>query len=293
MIPASGSAYTYSYVVFGELIAWMIGVALILEYTLVVSAVAVGWSGYAAGFLKSIGLGLPDALIQGPELGGVINLPAIFIIWVVAGLLIAGTRESATLNAILVADQDRRAGAVHRGRAAGVQRRPLPPVHALRFPAQRPVGQRGRRDGRGGDHLLRLLRLRRDRHRGRGSQEPEPRPRHRHRRVDGGVRRSSTWSSPPRRSARSPTTGFANSAEPLALILREIGQPWAARVLGASAVIALADGDPRLLLRPEPDLLHRRPRRPAAAQPGARVAARDAGADHRSSPRSSRRSSPG
>ena len=76
MIPASGSAYTYSYVVFGELIAWMIGVALILEYTLVVSAVAVGWSGYAAGFLKSIGMGLPDALIQGPALGGVINLPA-------------------------------------------------------------------------------------------------------------------------------------------------------------------------------------------------------------------------
>src|ERR1700755_1672819 len=102
IIPASGSAYPYSYVVFGELIAWMIGVALILEYTLVVSAVAVGWSGYAAGFLKSIGLGLPDALIQGPELGGILNLPAIFIIWVVAGLLIAGTRESATLNAVLV-----------------------------------------------------------------------------------------------------------------------------------------------------------------------------------------------
>jgi APA family basic amino acid/polyamine antiporter len=102
MIPAAGSAYTYSYVVFGELIAWMIGVALILEYTLVVSAVAVGWSGYAAGFLKSIGLGLPDALIQGPELGGIINVPAIFIIVVVAGMLIAGTRESATVNAILV-----------------------------------------------------------------------------------------------------------------------------------------------------------------------------------------------
>src|SRR5215203_2978503 len=102
MIPASGSAYTYSYTVFGELIAWMIGVALILEYTLVVSAVAVGWSGYAAGFLQSVGLGLPDTLVQGPELGGVVNLPAIFIIWAVAGLLIAGTRESATLNAVLV-----------------------------------------------------------------------------------------------------------------------------------------------------------------------------------------------
>jgi APA family basic amino acid/polyamine antiporter len=72
MIPASGSAYTYSYVVFGELIAWMIGVALILEYTLVVSAVAVGWSGYAAGFLKSVGgSACPMRLIQGPELGGI------------------------------------------------------------------------------------------------------------------------------------------------------------------------------------------------------------------------------
>ena len=48
MIPASGSAYTYSYVVFGELIAWIVGWSLILEYSLVVSAVAVGWSGYAA-----------------------------------------------------------------------------------------------------------------------------------------------------------------------------------------------------------------------------------------------------
>src|SRR5260221_11778995 len=81
MIPASGSAYTYSYVVFGELIAWMIAVALILEYTLVVSAVAFGWSGYAAGFLKSIHLGLPDAFTQGPALAGGIALRAIFIIW--------------------------------------------------------------------------------------------------------------------------------------------------------------------------------------------------------------------
>src|SRR3990170_4390851 len=102
MYPAAGSAYTYSYVVFGELIAWIVGWSLILEYSLVVSAVAVGWSGYAAGFLTSIGAGLPSALIQGPELGGVINLPAIFIIAAVAGLLIYGTRESANINAILV-----------------------------------------------------------------------------------------------------------------------------------------------------------------------------------------------
>jgi APA family basic amino acid/polyamine antiporter len=102
MIPASGSAYTYSYVVIGELIAWVVGWSLILEYSLVVSAVAVGWSGYAAGFMESIGAPLPAALIQGPQLGGIVNLPAIFIIAVVGGLLILGTKESATLNAILV-----------------------------------------------------------------------------------------------------------------------------------------------------------------------------------------------
>ena len=100
MIPASGSAYTYSYVVLGEVIAWVIGWSLILEYSLVVSTVAVGWSGYAAPLLTP--LGFPVALTQGPELGGLVNVPAVFIIAVVAGLLMAGTKESATLNAALV-----------------------------------------------------------------------------------------------------------------------------------------------------------------------------------------------
>jgi APA family basic amino acid/polyamine antiporter len=101
MIPASGSAYTYTYVVLGELLAWIVGWSLILEYSLVVSAVAVGWSGYAAPLLHAWA-GFPLALSQGPELGGIINLPAIFIIFVVAGMLIYGTKESATLNAVLV-----------------------------------------------------------------------------------------------------------------------------------------------------------------------------------------------
>ena len=100
MMPASGSAYTYSYAVLGEIIAWVIGWSLILEYSLVVSTVAVGWSGYASPLLE--GIGFPQALTQGPELGGLINAPAIFIIAVVAGILSAGTKESATLNAILV-----------------------------------------------------------------------------------------------------------------------------------------------------------------------------------------------
>nr|WP_206185404.1 amino acid permease [Sphingosinicella sp. CPCC 101087] len=101
MIPASGSAYTYTYVVLGELLAWFVGWSLILEYSLVVSAVAVGWSGYAAPLLHDW-LGFPMALAQGPELGGIVNLPAIFIIAVIAGLLIYGVRESANFNALLV-----------------------------------------------------------------------------------------------------------------------------------------------------------------------------------------------
>jgi APA family basic amino acid/polyamine antiporter len=101
MMPASGSAYTYSYAVLGEVIAWVIGWSLILEYSLVVSTVAVGWSGYAAPLLHDR-FGFPMSLAMGPELGGIVNAPAIFIIAVVAGLLMVGTKESATLNAILV-----------------------------------------------------------------------------------------------------------------------------------------------------------------------------------------------
>jgi APA family basic amino acid/polyamine antiporter len=85
MIPASGSAYTYSYVVLGEIIAWAVGWSLILEYSLVVSAVAVGWSGYAVGFLDAVGVHLPDGLSAGPGPGAIVNLPAIAIIAVVAG----------------------------------------------------------------------------------------------------------------------------------------------------------------------------------------------------------------
>ena len=103
IMPASGSAYTYSYAALGEIFAWVVGWSLILEYSLVVSTVAVGWSGYAVPFLAGLGLDLPLALTVGPHVeGGLINLPAIFIIAVVTGLLLLGTRESATVNAILV-----------------------------------------------------------------------------------------------------------------------------------------------------------------------------------------------
>ena len=101
MIPASGSAYTYTYVVVGELIAWIIGWSLILEYSLVVSAVAVSWSEFAVPLLNEV-IDFPAALSAGPYADGLVNMPAVFIVAVIAGLLIAGTRESASLNALLV-----------------------------------------------------------------------------------------------------------------------------------------------------------------------------------------------
>jgi APA family basic amino acid/polyamine antiporter len=102
LTPVSGSAYTYTYAVAGELPAWFVGWALILEYTVVCAAVAVGWSGYAVGFLKSVGIDLPIELAQGPASGGVFNLPAAFIVFVVTGMLLVGARESATVSAVLV-----------------------------------------------------------------------------------------------------------------------------------------------------------------------------------------------
>ena len=103
MIPQAGSAYTYSYVAVGETIAWIVGWSLVLEYSVVCSTVAVGWSGYFSGFLEANGWGLPHWMIAGPDAGGIVNIPAVAIIAVVAGLLLVGTRESATLNAVLVA----------------------------------------------------------------------------------------------------------------------------------------------------------------------------------------------
>jgi APA family basic amino acid/polyamine antiporter len=104
MVPVSGSAYTYSYAVLGELVAWLVGWALVLEYAVAASAVAVGWSGYFVGLLhNSLGIEIPVALANGPYAGGIINLPAVVVCVLVSGLLVIGTKESATFNAVLVA----------------------------------------------------------------------------------------------------------------------------------------------------------------------------------------------
>lgn len=97
-----GSAYGYSYAAFGELAAWIIGWDLILEYGISVAAVANGWSGYFNNALEGLGLSLPHYLTHAPSVGGVINLPASAIIFILMVLLIIGVKESAKLNTVMV-----------------------------------------------------------------------------------------------------------------------------------------------------------------------------------------------
>jgi basic amino acid/polyamine antiporter, APA family len=102
MIPIAGSAYTYAYATLGELVAWMIGWDLILEYAVGSMTVAIGWSGYMQRLLAGAGIELPTALAAAPPVG-VVNLPAVLIVLIIMVLLVIGVRESARANAIMVA----------------------------------------------------------------------------------------------------------------------------------------------------------------------------------------------
>lgn len=113
MIPIAGSAYTYAYATMGELVAWIIGWALVLEYLVAASAVAVGWSGYFTAFLAELGLHLPQALTSAPlafdaaghlvTTGALLNVPAIALVGVLTIFLIVGIKESANFNNLMVA----------------------------------------------------------------------------------------------------------------------------------------------------------------------------------------------
>ena len=101
-LPVAGSGYTYTYSTLGELIAWLVGWGLILEYSVGSATVAVGWSAYLSGLLKSAGTPLPAWLTSGPWEGGLVNLPAMLIVAVITLLLIRGITESSRVNKILV-----------------------------------------------------------------------------------------------------------------------------------------------------------------------------------------------
>lgn len=105
MIPVSGSAYSYAYATMGELMAWIIGWDLILEYALASSTVAIGWAGYLNSFLNSIDVHLPSylttAYLADPA-QGFINLPAVIIVLLLTALLVVGIRQSAIFNFVMV-----------------------------------------------------------------------------------------------------------------------------------------------------------------------------------------------
>jgi len=113
-VPVSGSAYTYAYATLGELVAWIIGWDLILEYALGATTVAIGWSGYVVSFLKGFGIVVPADFAASPfaydaaqhtwhTTGTVLNAPAMIVIAGVTALLVVGTRESARVNNVIVA----------------------------------------------------------------------------------------------------------------------------------------------------------------------------------------------
>jgi basic amino acid/polyamine antiporter, APA family len=106
MVPIAGSAYTYAYASLGELVAWLIGWDLILEYAVGSMTVAIGWSGYMQRLLGGAGIALPVWMSAAPSAntpGALINLPAVFIVLLICVLLVIGVRESARFNAAMVA----------------------------------------------------------------------------------------------------------------------------------------------------------------------------------------------
>jgi APA family basic amino acid/polyamine antiporter len=102
MIPIAGSAYTYSYATMGEFIAWIIGWDLVLEYAVGAATVSISWSRYFGKFMEGFNIHLPANIMGGPWDGGIINLPAVFIVVLMSLLLIRGTSGSAKVNAFIV-----------------------------------------------------------------------------------------------------------------------------------------------------------------------------------------------
>ncbi len=112
LVPMAGSAYTYGYATLGELVAWIIGWDLILEYALSATTVAIGWSGYVVSFLADIGIHVPAhfqaargtvvTLADGTTTTAIFNIPAVIIVAIVTTLLVVGVRESANVNNVIV-----------------------------------------------------------------------------------------------------------------------------------------------------------------------------------------------
>jgi basic amino acid/polyamine antiporter, APA family len=238
MIPAAGSAYTYSYSVLGETIAWVVGWSLILEYSLACSAVAVGWSGYLVGWLQSAGIHLPAVLLQGPHAGGIVNLPAVLVSFAIAGMLMAGTRESATLNIVLVV--------IKLVALAVFVALALPGFDAAHFHPFMPYGFASHADGSSTRGVMAAAAIVFFAFYGfdavATSAEEAKRP---GRDLTIGIVGSMALCTTiyilvaVAAVGAMPTAALGNSPEPLALVLRTLGHPMAAWAIAAAALVAL------------------------------------------------------
>ena len=199
-VPVAGSAYTYAYATLGELVAWIIGWDLILEYALGSTTVAIGWSGYVVSFLKDFGIVVPPEFAavaarlrrhrstSGSSTGAIINVPAMLVIAMITALLVVGVRESARVNNVIVVIKliiiflfIAAAGRYVSYRALGDGGQSAGRLHpaesrARRIRLERRAARRRRR-------ILRLYRLRRGIDRGAGSQQSEARHADRHSRL--------------------------------------------------------------------------------------------------------------
>ena len=271
MVPVAGSAYTYAYATLGELVAWIIGWDLLLEYAIGNTAVAISWAGYVDALLRGLGVDLPRWLVtdyrtaaqtrraSSPSAPHVLGVPdrlqrardghrggwsPIVLVW--------GVKESARFNAVMVARQAGRPGVLRPRRA----RASCAPTNWHPFA---PNGFAGVGAGRG-RHLLRVHRLRRRLDVRRGVQEPRPRHAHRHprlaRRVHGhlrGRRRASSRGSC--RTRRSSKLDPARRAEALAVAMEYVAMPsWTVGVVALGSVVAQTAvllvfqlGQPRIL----------------------------------------------
>ena len=258
-IPVSGSAYTYGYATMGELVAWIIGWDLILEYGVSVAAVAVGWGQYFNELLDTLfGLSLPDSLANPPgEDGGAFNLPAVFLVLAVTALLIVGVRESARANAVMVMVKVAIVILFIILAFTGFDSGNLTPFNPegfdgvvtaasviffayIGFDAISTSGEEVKRPGR--DLPIAIIASLADLH---AALHP---------------RRA------PPRSARMPYKDLDGQEAPLAEVLKTLGFDWGATVISFGALIAITSvvlTDP---LRPDPDHVRDVPRRAAAAR---------------------------
>ena len=255
-VPVAGSAYTFSYATFGELVAWIIGWDLALEFTIGSAALATSFSGYLQTVLDGTPFEIPASI--GSAAGGVIDLPAVIISLLVMGVLIAGIRFSSVLNQIVVAikllvvatvilvgrhpDRPRQLHAVHpqvpaRGRGQRRLHGPDPDQHAARH---RPGGLRhGRGRRRRLDRVLRVHRLRHRGHHRRGDQEPAARHPARHPRLAGDRTVLYMAVSLVITGMQNYTDIDPNDGAPLSTAFDAVGMEWMGNLIAIGACIGL------------------------------------------------------